>query len=46
MSLYINVEKSDLKIKRGNFKNIIYAFQGLEKNRNLTEYEKMNGYLD
>lgn len=41
MSLYINVEKSDLKIKRGNFKNIIYAFQELaEKNDN---FEKLNG---
>lgn len=41
MSLYINVEKSDLKIKRGNFKNIIYAFQELaEKNDN---FEKLKG---
>lgn len=41
MSLYINVEKSDLKIKRGNFKNIIYAFQDLaEKNNN---FEKLKG---
>lgn len=41
MSLYINVEKSDLKIKRENFKNIIYAFQDLaEKNAN---FEKIKG---
>lgn len=41
MSLYINVEKSDLKIKRENFKNIIYAFQDLaEKNDN---FEKIKG---
>ena len=41
MSVYINVEKSDLKIKRGNFKNIIYAFQELaEKNDN---FEKLKG---
>lgn len=41
MSLYINVEKSNLKIKRENFKNIIYAFQDLaEKNDN---FEKIKG---
>lgn len=41
MSLYINVEKSNLKIKRENFKNIIYAFQDLaEKNDN---FEKLKG---
>lgn len=37
MSVYINVEKTNLIIKRENFKNIIYAFRNLAENNKYFE---------
>lgn len=37
MSVYINVEKSNLIIKRENFKNIVYAFRELAENNRYFE---------
>ena len=37
MSVYINVEKSNLIIKRENFKNIVYAFRDLAENNKYFE---------
>lgn len=37
MSVYINVEKSNLIIKRENFRNIVYAFRDLAKNNKYFE---------
>lgn len=37
MSVYINVEKSNLVIKRENFRNIVYAFRDLAKNNKYFE---------
>lgn len=37
MSVYINVEKSNLIIKRENFRNIVYAFRDLAENNKYFE---------
>lgn len=37
MSVYINVEKSNLIIKRENFRNIVYAFRNLAENNKYFE---------